>query len=535
MSKVWCQVGKAGDIISLSPILYDEFKRTGIKPTLVVSKQYAPILERMNYIEPHIWSGDWQDLIGAVRHAKQNFDSVIVPQVFGKDFPIAHRTPSFQLDQWLRAGKIEKWDTLPTVIKRPANAKRIVKQYVNGKPTILYADHSQSSPFLHKDSLYRLLVDHFGKTHEIKRLSEIRLPHPLDLLALFDAADCLVTVETMALHLSAASEVPTIALIGDAPTRWKGSAWSKRFKLHVRYADYERRRPEIVSAVRKALRRQASPMLQTVKTHYLFGYNPSIIRHGENTIIVYRYHQDNHWPTQLAIMVNGVSAPIQSSFSADFSLEDGRLFILNGKLHCSYVAATSYNGKFRCVVGYAPLTLEDGSWRLGKHIQPKRAGNDFSQLEKNWVPFVKNEKLFFLYRSDPQMIFHMEEDRIVKEHSSGSVTWDWGEIRGDAIVPWKGKLLRIFHSRLGKSFEHGQFRYYIGAALMNSEPPFETIAVSKEPILAGNEKWTQCSRWKPNVCFCCGAMAVEDGIILSVGLNDCECATVFLGEHDLNL
>jgi len=259
---------------------------------LLVAKEYEHISERIPFIESHTWNGDWQNLSDAVSYAKRSFSNVIVPQIFGKDFPIEHRTPSFQLDQWLRAGYVDKWDKLPVTIDRPTNARSIVKNHLNGRPVILYADHSQSSPFLQKDELYKLLIDNFGSSHTIKRLSEIRLPHPLDLLALFDAADCLVTVETMALHLSAASKIPTIALIADKPTRWKGSAWSKRLKLHCRYGDYFKRKLEIVSAIRKVINREKAIELSTIQTAHPFGYNPSIILHDGKLLTCYRHHPD---------------------------------------------------------------------------------------------------------------------------------------------------------------------------------------------------------------------------------------------------
>lgn len=234
-------------------MLHYDFTTTGQKPAIMVAAQFRAIVDRLDYVQPVIWEGSWDDLTGAVKQAKRDFDEVVITSTYGREFPINQRLSSFQLDQWHRAGCLDKWDTLPLVLPRPANAKELATQYIKG-PTILYADHSQSSPFPHKDELYAMLKDDFGATHKILRLSEVRLDNPLDLLALYDAASLIIAVETMHVHLSKATDTPVIALATDTPSPWHGSAPSKRFRFYCRYSEFDTRCQQLIEAARAALK-----------------------------------------------------------------------------------------------------------------------------------------------------------------------------------------------------------------------------------------------------------------------------------------
>jgi hypothetical protein len=535
--KAFVCLGKAGDILSAAPIFYHEFWATGRKPVVVVSREYYRVIGRMNYIEPFIWENSWTDLKGAIKEAKKHFEQVVVAQIFGKDFPFQHKTPSFQLDQWVRAGCVESWDNLSLVLPRPRNAKELAAKHLGSKSAILYADHSQSSPFPHKEKLAKLLHDRFGADHSIVRLSEIRLENPLDLLALLDAADLLVTIETMALHLSAASGTPVIALVADKPGTWNGSAWSKRFRGHFRYGDFERRTPEIIVAAESALAKSPPRQTTVIPTEKPFGYNPSGIEHDGRQLLIYRYHPENNWKTQLAIEDEG-STSLVGFDQTGYSLEDPNLFHYQGKLWCAYVLASSNHGQFRCVMEYGQLLRTVTGWSIGQRYRINYGRNNFSALEKNWAFFESDGKLFCLYGQDQgrQIVLQVEGNNVAKVHTSPATGWAWSDIHGGAFAPFGDKMLRFFHSRVGKGHTHYEFTYYIGAAVMDATPPFATVAVGKFPILAGTEKWTpDCHHWKPRVVFSGSAQVDKYGFTLTYGNNDCECCRVSITEKELNL
>jgi hypothetical protein len=90
-------MGKIGDILSVIAMMQER----GLED-LVVSERYAQMANNVPGIKQHIYFGDWQDLRGAIKWAKKQFPRVLVPQTFGIDFPIQHRSRSFQKDQELR-------------------------------------------------------------------------------------------------------------------------------------------------------------------------------------------------------------------------------------------------------------------------------------------------------------------------------------------------------------------------------------------------------------------------------------------------
>lgn len=521
-------LGKLGDIFSIAPILNHEFAVTKRKAVLIIASQFASVTDDMDYVERCVWDGHWTDLKGAIAFAKRRFSQVVPLATFGANFPIEKQTPSFQLDQWKRGDALSLWDSLPLPI-RAQNGKPLKKPY------ILYADHSESCPFTPREELARLLVDEFPH-HKIVRLSEIRVPRVTGFVPLYDAADALVTIDTMHLHLSRATKAPVIALAADKPSKWHGAAFHPRYRFYCRYGDYHRRKPELVDAIRGAVNNRRLPTVHTLKTAHEFGYNPSIVRHGDKLLTTYRWHPIKAWQTSLALNDGHMTHTIQMpAMGAARSFEDAKLFMFRDQLHISFVSAAAEYGKFKSIVCYGKLIEKDG-WRVNQWFQPKYDHNDWSRIQKNWVFFECDNRLYALYGSAPeQIVIELDGDKVNAAHRSDGPSWDYGEIRGGCVIPWKGRLLRFFHSH-GDSVDRNNWIYYIGATLMESTPPFKTIAVSGKPILAGDERWTpNCHHWKASVVFPGGAVQDGDTITLAFGRNDCECCLVNLNKHDLNL
>jgi hypothetical protein len=536
MSRAYIQLGKNGDILSILPILQNEYRITGEPQNLVVACDYANMLARCKFVKPVKYNGDFSDLSGAIKFAKERFDRVIVPQVYGREFPIQHKHPSFQYDQWDRAGYLDKWDTLSLDVPRPNYAAAMVKKRIGVSRCILFADHSQSSPFRFKDELAGMLEKEFGSTHKIIRLSEVRLVNPMDLLALYDAAELLVSIETFHLHLSAAAHVPVIALATDTPSRWHGTAHHKRFAFYCRYGEWQLRKHELLQHARDAIEKREPVKVRVLPTAHKNGYNCASIQWQNRAIRTYRFHPNGTPKTLLAIQDGEATQQLKVPESLPaHSLEDGRLFTHKGKLWLSYVVSM-WPKTPHCVMGYGELFQDGGEWKLLKHIQPKYGRNDFGGMEKNWVFFDYDGKLYCIYgvANGQQTILHLEGDRVISEHKAPTPTWGYGEIRGGVIVPHNGKLLRFFHSRTEPTPRMSDWRYNIGVATMAAEPPFATLSVSAHPLLSGNEKYNPgCHHWKANVAIPYGAIDGGDRFLVSVGLNDCESAVVEIPKTQL--
>jgi hypothetical protein len=245
--------GKIGDILNSAALLYKKFQETKSPTVLVTSKQYSHVVNGIEYIRPDVLDEDWQNLEIYIKYAKRKYDRVFIPQTYGKTTAIQHRHASWQMDAYARCGSLHWFDRLPLVIPRPSNAKDLVARHMGQRPTILFADKGESSQFESSDYLAQKLESEFGASHQIVRLSSIRLEKFTDFVALYDAAACLIVTETSHLHLSKACDIPIFALATDKPERWHGSAWSNKFKLHIRYSQFKRREMELIEGIRSVL------------------------------------------------------------------------------------------------------------------------------------------------------------------------------------------------------------------------------------------------------------------------------------------
>lgn len=249
--KAFVALGKIGDVCSVLPILWREHEKATKPVNVVISAQYASLLDRIPYTKPHVFPGKWYDLAAALKWAKERFNEVVPLTVYGESngepFPVEQRTSSFQLEPWERVGMLGEWDRIevpawpaPKDFVFPVNA------------AILMADHSESSPFLQKQELHSLLVASFPH-HVITRVSEISVKAPLGWIDVYDSFKALVTIDTAHLHLSQFTKTPVFALANDKPTKWSGSAWSKRFAFYCRYSEFEDRKQELIEVMRERL------------------------------------------------------------------------------------------------------------------------------------------------------------------------------------------------------------------------------------------------------------------------------------------
>jgi predicted GH43/DUF377 family glycosyl hydrolase len=531
------QNSKTGDILNIIPILYERFRQTGQKQVLALSRTFRDIVEGCSYIEPIIWDGDWTDLNGLLKMVQAQFKTVVSLSTFGRTLKLVKQTPSFALEQYQLAGMLAQYDTLPLVfdLRNPAREQELLQKYVpHDDPLILVGDHSNSSPFEHTDKLVRLLRDNFGSTHRILRLSEVYADRVFDLHALYERAKCLVSIETMHLHLAGRYEKapPIVALVTDKPEMWHGTAWHKSFALHCRYADFEQRKDEIVSTVRGILDDIDKPEIQITGTG---GYNNSLMEWNGQRVSVYRWHpKPDAWRTELAAWTGQRVVKIAAPKGFEqHSLEDGRLFVHNGKLHLSFTVASQQG----CVIQYGEVDPQPDGWRLVKTYQPRYKGNDFSTLQKNWSFWSAGGKLYAAYQRNPeQIVLELDGERVVSEYKTKSPEWAFGQIRGGTFpVERDGLWLQFFHCSTRNNRTAWGWTYYLGALLMETAPPFQITAISKTPILAGTERYFQVPRWKPRILFPGGAIKTDDGYTVSLGVNDAATGKLDLKDEQLNL
>ncbi len=280
-----------------------------------------------------------------------------------------------------------------------------------------------------------------------------------------------------------------------------------------------------------------------------FGYNPSIIRHNGRLLMAYRYHPGNNLSTRLAMAEfdgrwNVVKNMEIETPAPGQSTEDPRLFTFQGQLWMSWVDADFPSPAPTAVVKIGRLTQVSSLWNIEDAQQPLRDGeNRGAMTQKNWNFWEHDKGLYWIHgiTNGFQVVKELANEKA--DYSSKAPHWPYGEIRGGSSpLPYQGKLLRFFHSSLDFELPPTQRRYFMGAAVMEAEPPFATVAVSKSPIVIGSElddlsetERGKCLQFKMKVVFPAGAIIHEDGFVVSCGVNDSESALLMVKEKDLKL
>lgn len=294
----------------------------------------------------------------------------------------------------------------------------------------------------------------------------------------------------------------------------------------------------------KGIKSEFPPVEQQVesvvlKGLYSGGYNPTITRWNGKLVCAYRFHKDSTAQTKLAI------ADLDDNFNVvhnqeleindDNGHEDCRFYTFKGQLWLSYVSShwpSLMIAKMRCV----PLSKPD-HWRAGNPVVI--AYEKELDVEKNHLFFEAQGKLFCIYGSHfgVQTTFEIEGDKIVKIHETKAPRWPFGDVRGGTTpLPYKGKLIRFFHSSMRNECPPITWRYYCSCMLMESEPPFACVAILKRPIARGSEIGGDESlhHFKKNVIFPAGAVQDGDDFLVSLGINDTQSVIARIKPEQLN-
>ena len=302
------------------------------------------------------------------------------------------------------------------------------------------------------------------------------------------------------------------------------------------------------------IKSQWPPVTEQAETFVIHGlptgsYNPSIIRFRGRLVMAYRYHPvDGNARTTIGIAELGEDLKVVSVETPDLnedegmSLEDPRLFIFKGDLWMNYVVSTWPN--FPSSQSRNIKLSKPDHWRTSDkdtYWLPDR-----QTMEKNHVPFVHDEVLHMIWKSNLRdtnagekeawQVIYTPTDK--REMKSLAMQWPYGEIHGGTTpLPYDGKLISFFHSKIMNDMPPTPWRYFVGCVLRRAIPPFDILAVSKRPILIGSEVGGDASRhhFKKSVVFPAGCVEHEGSFVLSIGINDSSCAVVKLAKKDLRL
>lgn len=272
-SPVFVLGGRFGDHIQMIPCLMEIWKRTGRKPVMVCSSEYASVYDGISYVKCHPVSAPWwqgiplmyqvaNELYGGGRILQWwNADPKltgwvdnpggIVLQCHGHNFAgvDVKDYPDYGTSMALRAGfERDEWISLPLVFDRRdyEREKHLVSLYRRGpKPMLLVNFAGHSSPFGPTPEFMRMLQKH-RDFFDIVDLGKIKATRIYDLLGFMDRAVGMITIDTSTAHLAPASRLPYVALTVNG---WCSSVPKGHCVLHVKYNEALKRLSEVERTV----------------------------------------------------------------------------------------------------------------------------------------------------------------------------------------------------------------------------------------------------------------------------------------------
>ena len=256
-------MGRYGDLMILLPGWKAIFDSSGVRPIVVVSKEFACIFNGVSYVQPHVVPFHFYSGVrDAIKLAVATYGDCIVPKWW--DDP-RKRPPPIIPDPWFPCvtirygGKVwqlpkEDWESYmtsqwehagftrqqmldwPVVFDRrneAAEAALRMKCFRTQKPKLLYNFSGVTSPVpsQHFKTLNTIL-SRLSARFELVELSSKRCEHIYDLLGLYDHAAALLTSDTATLHLAGASKLRYVALLANGGS---GSVPRGNCILKVRY------------------------------------------------------------------------------------------------------------------------------------------------------------------------------------------------------------------------------------------------------------------------------------------------------------
>lgn len=235
------QTGRTGDLIHVLPCARDIALKEG-KCAVVVSAEFASVLEGCSYVDPVIVSTGFTDTQPAIEQARQMFQCVLIGKVNERN-ETTNQCESFTEESYRQLGYLDQYNTLLLVfdLRDRERERKLLEMVSDGRPMILVNTSGKSSPYPYRKELMKL----FPRTHNVVELDKIKAERIYDLLGLMDAAELLTTSDTATLHLAAASGVPVFNLIADKPTLWHGSKPRNNGILNLRYGESLKRMVEL--------------------------------------------------------------------------------------------------------------------------------------------------------------------------------------------------------------------------------------------------------------------------------------------------
>lgn len=249
------QLGRYGDIVNILPIAL-HIHNTYAKPYMMVSREFADILEGVSYVEPYPVPLTNAQINEAMKLARDNFKHVIQTQIWGNGFQSPRKCSAYNLESWHHAGFVREFHNpawLPVFDRRDRQRERkvIEKLSVSGKPLLVVnVTNSHSSPFDGAD-LLKAIKESFSDRFEVVDLATLKLGRIFDVVGVIEQAAAVVSIDTALLHLAAGTNTPVVAIVNSQP--WQGSMCRCRVVAKFIYTEAATNPSAVISRINEAV------------------------------------------------------------------------------------------------------------------------------------------------------------------------------------------------------------------------------------------------------------------------------------------
>lgn len=224
-------LGRYGDLCNLLPVAKHIADRFG-KPFWMVSREFADLFDGVSYVTPWVTDLPPAKINEAVALARKRFKNVLVCQVYGENWQADKLSASYNRESWRLAGFANRFDDhswKPVFDRRDSGretvllgrAYRSIYDETTTPMLLVNVTRAMSSPYPPGAALLAEIIAKFSARFHIVNIAELKLERVYDVLGLMERCVALIACDTVHLHLAAAVDCPTIAIVNAIP--WLGT------------------------------------------------------------------------------------------------------------------------------------------------------------------------------------------------------------------------------------------------------------------------------------------------------------------------
>lgn len=129
-----------------------------------------------------------------------------------------------------------------------------------------------------------------------------------------------------------------------------------------------------------------------------------------------------------------------------------------------------------------------------------------AKVEKNWMPWVVGDRLFFVYQTHPLEIYELRNGNIIKILSSPADNWISGLSGSSCVMPYKDGYMSVVHR---KTIDQKKRLYFYWHHLVEFDAEMNPKRLGRK-----------FSFEEERVEFCAGLSIEKDNVVFSYGLMD---------------